>query len=236
VDGAPASIFFSEHAIERIRERLIPSALDYAAWGELYAFLDTCRYFEQCELSDGSHSLSFYQDCFVDQASEHVVPFMTNLAMAIVGSAIHAVPPEVRWYYRVGYAPAARYGNCWVLKSLLPPGYGRTPEHTALKTASMQAHQRHRRLKQLDGWTAHSLVGTSDFDVLQWFQANSNAQVVPFEGDLFADQVRHRSLRPPRKLTLSEASVPRDAASPVGGSCTSGFRVPGRWRTVRFVD
>ncbi|MBE7465177.1 MAG: hypothetical protein HS116_17000 [Planctomycetes bacterium] len=215
IDGKPKYIAFSEHAIERTYQRIIGSMGIYASWGDAFAFFDRCRYFEPVLLRDGENSLSFFQDCFLEQHDPSILMYPNEYALRISGfeSLCYHIEFGIRSYYRVGYAPIVSKGDWILLKTLLPPGYAGTPELDLFQNVKMAPNKRRRLLKMTDHWTVDQLNKSFDFSLFKFFHQNGIPQVVQFTGDLFAPLVGSIStLEQPKRVEI--CSVPAAPVQP----------------------
>lgn len=205
VDGVEKIIEFKPHAIERICERLTGYVKKYGAWGDAYAFIERCNYFETAKIYPDRLGLTFFQDCFLEQNTPHMFHFPSHYAFSVYGFIPQYTYQKfkMRWYYRVGYSPIDIKDKSIVLRTTLPPGYKSTPEYTMLRNSNLPEDEREELIRKTDGWSAEVLHKTMDYSLFKWFHKMGVEQVVPFEGDLFLDELPGQPTRKPSRIDVS---------------------------------
>ena len=177
-EGKEYIVGFSTEALRRTCERRRKDPLKYAALGDVYAYFEDCQYFEPCTLRDGSPAFSFFDECF--DCSLWLCWAKTILESKEVD------PTQGKLYYRVGYCPIAFDQGFAKAKTLLFPGFKKTPEYEALDTAHMSPDTK-RDLKRLatDDGCMSRLLETNDVSALKWFHDNGVEQVIQTNKPLF---------------------------------------------------
>jgi SEC-C motif-containing protein len=180
-------VAFTQHAIEQTCKRIYPSWLDYDGLGDVHAFFADCVYFESCTLYPDQPALTFYEDCYL--ADYH--PRSLNFANEYFNQLIGPYPDYGKgehWYFRVGYCPTVVNGDFVVAKTLLFPGFMKTPEYGLMLNSSLSESEK-RRMKRMatdDSHTAEYMQKTFDFSTIKWFHDNGVAQVMSLGADVFA--------------------------------------------------
>jgi hypothetical protein len=179
INQVPYIVAFSNHSITRTCDRIVPNWRTYSALGDAFAFFDQCMYFELTKLEDGQ--LAF---CFYDEASRG---FMSEFYITQVSG--QKMEPRYRYYFKVGYCPAAiekgRMGTNF-LKAItqLPPGYRNTREHTAICRSQLPRSERDKMLEKC----RNMIFRTKDFDfgLMRWMHENGCPQVIKSEKRFYA--------------------------------------------------
>ena len=164
-------VTFTRHSIEQICDRIHPNWKIHSALGDVYAYLEENLYFEFCRLRDGSPALTFYDLCG-DKFSWHY-KYVDN-----VFGQKNIILGKGSPYFRVGYCPLAFEGNFAVAKTLLFPGYSKTPEHECILNLNLPENERKSLLKKITKQDAKSLLETGDFSSIKWLHENTIPQVV----------------------------------------------------------
>jgi hypothetical protein len=170
LDGQQYIVGFSNEAIKRIGERTVHEPLGYTGVGEFFAFMDLCINYQPCTLRDGGPAFTFFDYCTERMWSSNYV--------SEVLEKDNLDPALGRPYYRVGYCPFVIVDNRFALaKTLLFPGFSKTPEYQALQDSRLPYAEKE-RLKAVatHDLTLAQLQKTRDFSALKWFQANGVAQ------------------------------------------------------------
>ena len=176
VDGAERVVGFRAHAVHRICDRVVREWRSYGGLGDAFAYLYGCMYFEDTTLPDGQQAFTFYDHCLTGTVSE-----------AYTREILEQERARPRQYYRVGYCPADVEGDFIVGRTLLPPGYGGTPERELLRCASLRRDERSRLLRRSKVGDKTELVKTGDLTALKWFHENGIPQVVELPGHIFRE-------------------------------------------------
>lgn len=173
-DGEKYVVGFSTEALKRTCERTMKDPLRYDALGDVYAYFEDCQYFEPCTLRDGSHAFSFFDEC--SDLSPQVASSQRLLSKKILG--IKEVDPvEGKLYYRVGYCPVALDKGFAKAKTLLFPGFKKTPEYEMLDKAYMPPDMKRRLQRLATNSDMSSLWEAGDVSALKWFHDNGVTQV-----------------------------------------------------------
>ncbi len=172
VDGKHYIVAFSKHAIEATGRRIIPRWLTYGGLGDLYAYLEECVFFETCTLLNGYLAFTFYDRCGDERFWQH--------------RYVEKVLGKESWdrskgepYYRVGYCPADLVGGRFIkARTLLFPGFRKTPEYGALQSSTLPEAEKVRLGNLATKSDATTLQTTDDFSALRWFHENGVPQVI----------------------------------------------------------
>jgi hypothetical protein len=119
ISGQRKIVGFSQHAIERICQRIVPRWHTYLGMGNAFAFFDQCVQFDRSDLRDGQLAFTFYDQCRKGLSSWRFVE-------EVLGEDTE---DDKHYYYRVGYCPAVIEGDFINAKTLLFPGHRNTLEH-----------------------------------------------------------------------------------------------------------
>ena len=128
--GNKCQIAYTDHCIERLHERSKRGKLTYGALGDTFSFLYENSYFEVVDLTDGSKAVSIFAMC----GDEGNAPF--DIVKAIYGNNYCE---EDKYYYRIGYLPIEPYKEFALARTLLCPGYLKTPEYKLLSESEENA-------------------------------------------------------------------------------------------------
>ena len=139
--------------------------------------------FESCTLRDGSHAFSFFDECPAD-LSPQVSSWQLGWAKTILGVK-EVDPTQGKLYYRVGYCPVALDKGFAKAKTLLFPGFKKTPEYEALDNIHMPPETKRRLQRLATDSDMTSLWETNDFSALKWFHDNGVPQVIQTTEPLF---------------------------------------------------
>ncbi|MCL1491999.1 MAG: hypothetical protein M1G31_14800 [Pseudanabaena sp. Salubria-1] len=172
-------VTFTRHSIEQICDRIHPNWKIHSALGDVYAYLEKNLYFEFCKLRDGSPALTFYDLCGDDKFFWHYqyVDKVFGKKSIILGKG--------KPYFRVGYCPLAFEGNFAVAKTLLFPGYSKTPEYECILNLNLPENERKSLLKRIKKQNAKSLLETGDFSLIKWLHENTIPQVVQMNNKIY---------------------------------------------------
>lgn len=179
VDGQTKVVGFSRHAIERISERMCPRWTTYSGHGDVFAYFDQCVRFERRDLHDGQLAFTFYDACHDDRFWQY------QYVQDVLGED-QVDPAKGKCYYRVGYCPAEIEGKFVVAKTLLFPGYLRTPEYGAIVHSSASQTERQELLEKSRHLDAAYLQQEDGLDIIRWFHQHGVPQVVQMSGTVFA--------------------------------------------------
>ncbi len=174
-EGKEYIVGFSTEALKRTCERAMKDPLRYDALGDVYAYFEDCQYFEPCTLRDGSYAFSFFDECPAD-LSLQVSSWQLGWAKTILGVK-EVDPTQGKLYYRVGYCPVALDKGFAKAKTLLFPGFKKTPEYEALDNIHMPPETKRRLQRLATDSDMTSLWETNDFSALKCFHDNGIEQV-----------------------------------------------------------
>ena len=183
--GKKYIVGFSKEALKRTCERTMKDPLIYAALGDVYAYFEDCQYFEPCTLRDGSPAFSFFDECF-PHSSPKLASSQRLLSEKILGTK-EVDPAKGKLYYRVGYCPVALDKGFAKAKTLLFPGFKKTPEYEALDNAHMPPKTKRRLQRLAKTSDMSSLLETWDVAALKWFHDNGVPQVIQTTEPLFRE-------------------------------------------------
>lgn len=179
-EGKEYIVGFSTKALNQTCERIGKDLLKktYARLGDVYAYFEDCQHFEPCTLRDGNPAFSFFDECF------DCTPQL-RWAKKVLG--IKEVDPEKgKLYYRVGYCPIVFDQGFAKAKTLLFPGFNKTPER-ALDKAHMPLDTRRRLQRLAKDSNLRHLWETDDILALKWFHDNGVPQVIQTTEPLFRE-------------------------------------------------
>ncbi|HEY0981226.1 hypothetical protein [Schlesneria sp.] len=179
LDGQRFTVAFSNEAMKRIGERTVHQPFSYTGVGEFFAFMDLCANYEPCTLRDGGLAFTFFDYCTERMWSSHYVT-------EVLGE--DKLDPKLgEPYYRVGYCPIVIVDDRFALaKTLLFPGFSKTPEYQALQVSRLPYAEKE-RLKAVatHDLTLAQIQKTRDFSALKWFQENGVPQVIQTQKKMF---------------------------------------------------
>ena len=178
-NGQEYIVAFSKEAILKLGERTVHAPLSYRGVGEFFAFMDLCLNYEPCLLRDDGPAFTFYDYCIERTWS---FQYVTH----IVGKDNYN-PASGKPYYRVGYCPTVFVDERFALaKTLLFPGFSKTPEYKALHNSRLPYAEKE-RLKEIatHSLTFEQIQKTLDFSALKWFHENGVPQVIQTEKKMF---------------------------------------------------
>lgn len=171
INGTAKRIAFSNHAIERVCDRIGPAWVDdYYDAAAVWNFCHLHKHVEETTLHGGSTALSF----FARIKHEYTKAFETYVK-TILGE--DALPKGLTTEYRIGYCPVAVNGDFVAAKTLLMPGHRKTPEFTALLKAKKQGKNVSRHFDLLESLTRETLSTDDGKSLLKCFHDNGVPQV-----------------------------------------------------------
>lgn len=174
IDGKEWNVAFYRHAIERICDRAVDYWTTYAGWGDVFAFLYKCVYFEPYRMSRKQMGFSLFQDCSP-----------TYFSYAYAEQVLGRLDPKKTYYYRVGYCPVIQDGAFIVAKTLLIPGMRGTPEHAIIREMSCDFDQRLKLEQRVNQQTLHGLAESADFSLIRKSHEAGMPQVVSLDQEVF---------------------------------------------------
>jgi hypothetical protein len=175
INGQKKIVGFSQHAIERICQRIVPRWHTYLGLGNAFAFFDQCVRFDRSDLPDGQLAFTFYDQCRKGFSSWRFVA-------EVLGDDTE---DDGRFYYRVGYCPAVIEGNFIKAKTLLFPGHRNTPEHRLVWASDVPVEVK----RQVEDMDAAWLEATEDFRLIKFFHQRGVPQVIHDERELFKGSI-----------------------------------------------
>ena len=181
-EGKEYIVGFSTEALKRTCERTMKDPLRYDALGDVYAYFEDCRYFEPCTLRDGSPAFSFFDEC--SDHSPQLTSAQGQWSKTILGVK-EMDPTRGKLYYRVGYCPVAFDQGFAKAKTLLFPGFKKTPEYEMLDKARMPPDTKRRLQRIATNSNISHLWETDDVSALKWFHDNGVPQVIQTTEPLF---------------------------------------------------
>jgi len=171
----PKIVAFSNHALERTRERTVHNPFDYDGNVHSVGFIVACDYFELCEIPGADCAFTFYNDCYMRGSEFH----------EYAESVLHSVDADKHYYYRVGYCPAVIAGDLLVAKTLLLPGMNGTPEFQQVVRRQAASHDEQRAFrKRVNALTLDNLLTSRDFSLIKEFHEAGIPQVVSFNHEI----------------------------------------------------
>jgi hypothetical protein len=178
IDGEKKIVAFSKHAIDRTCDRIKPDRKSYAAVCDVFCFLNYCVYFERCDLDGGQIGFTFYDMC-------GKAPFWQAHYVTDVLGQENVDPAKGECCYRVGYCPAIIEGGFIKAKTLLLPGFAKTPEYGAILRSSLNRREKQEMIEKAKHLDAGGLWKSNDFSVIKWFHDNGVPQVVQLQTPVF---------------------------------------------------
>ena len=175
IDGREKIVAFSQHAIQRICERIVPRWYTYAGLGDAFAFFDQCIHFERSDLRDGQVAFTFYDHCRKGF-------FNWNYVEDVLGASSEG---DGHYYRRVGYCPAVIEGDFVKAKTLLFPGHEGTPEYPLVWASDVPVAVK----VQATDMNATWIEDTGDFRLVKFFHQRGVPQVIHDERQFFKPSV-----------------------------------------------
>ena len=124
IDDSEYIISFTPHCIDRIQERMFgKNKGTYGSYGDVFEHLHGNPHYEICKLEDGTMAISLFVKLNPnDINTKYYQKYIKNFN------------DEEFHYYRLGYFPLELSEDYAICKTLLCPGYHKTPEFKKLKT------------------------------------------------------------------------------------------------------
>jgi hypothetical protein len=173
------TIAFSKHAIDQISSRLNPRwRKSYASLGDIFAWFDQCAYFERAMLLNGQPAFSFFEKC----ARPPYVQY--RYVEKVLGE--ENLPVGKQAYYRAGYCPYTPIRGFAKARTLLLPGFAKTPEFSLLRTSGLPAHEvlRLESIATRDA-QANAIPDEKSFETCLFFHQHGIPQVIVSEVDFY---------------------------------------------------
>jgi hypothetical protein len=183
VDGKRYIVAFRKHAVDGICNRISPYWTTYGGLGDAFSYLEECRYFERCLLLDNHPAFTFFDKCADERFWQH------NYVKLVLGKE-NLNLSKGQPYYRVGYCPFDLIDGFIVARTLLFPGFSKTPEYGVLINSNLPDAEKSRLAELATESNARSLQESDDFSALRWFHDNGVPQVIQTNDlvyDLFGD-------------------------------------------------
>lgn len=146
IDNKKYIIAYTEHVITQMGaipwrnvkepKRFMPYWNNYLGLGDFHGFLYGCNNFEKAcittEANRNEPAVTCYEKCISPEWFQwhYVEELLENWDQ------------EQNYYYRVGYFPIAIRGNYAILKTLLLPGFKKTPEYNCLLKSNILKSER----------------------------------------------------------------------------------------------
>jgi len=175
INGKRKIVGFSEHAIQRICERIVPTWHTYAGLGDAFAYFDQCVYFQRVDLPDGQLALTFFDQCKNGF-------FSWKYVEEILGEDI---VDDGHYYRRIGYCPAVIENGFIKAKTLLFPGHRNTPEHRLVWASDVSVEVK----RQVEDMDAVWLRMSEDFRLVKFFHQRGVPQVIHDERVFFRSSI-----------------------------------------------
>lgn len=188
IHGQTRELVFREHAIERIRERMKKEYISYGASGDVFAFFAKCVYFEPAKLYLDQEAIALWDFAITPGVQQYEV-----YVKQIMGER------NINWtgglpYYRLGYCPVEVIDGLAVAKTLLTPGYKKTPEFgLLLKNRRLSSAEKSRLIAQTEELTSADVVSDEEIEHIKWFHENGIPQVRQMTEEVF--RYGERSIR-----------------------------------------
>ena len=175
INGKKKIVAFSQHAIERICERIVPRWYTYAGLGDAFAFFDQCIHFQRSDLPDRQLAFTFYDQCRKGF-------FNWKYVEEVLGEATQ---DDGHYYRRVGYCPAVIEGDFVKAKTLLFPGHDGTPEYPLVWASDVPVAVK----RQATDMNASWIEATQDFRLVKFFQQRGVTQVIHDDREFFKPSI-----------------------------------------------
>ena len=175
VEGQMKIVSWREHAVKRVCERLAYDWKSYGGLGDAFAFLNRCTHFERCLLYPNQLGFTFFNNCIKGFSSERIAKF-------VVGDEAK----NGDWFYRLGYCAADLEGDFLIARTVLPPGYGSTPEFGLILKSGLPRESKDKMIQDLNYMIFEKQVSHDDLAFIKWFHDNGIPQVVRGSSDWFA--------------------------------------------------
>jgi hypothetical protein len=180
-DGKQYKVAFSDHAIERVCQRMNPEYHHYGVSGDIYAFFNNCIYFEPTKLLDGEPAFAVFDSCHTKGFAQY-----QTYCVNVFGEE-NVLPNAGELYYRVGYCPVVFENGFAKAKTFLPPGFKKTPEYELLcNRGSYSTAKRDLRLKSTaEDRCERDLLYWNDSELSMFFHENGVPQVFQWKHQVF---------------------------------------------------
>ena len=175
VNGQKRIVAFSQHAIERVCERIVPRWHTYTGLGDAFAFFDQCIHFQRSDLRDGQLAFTFYDKCGKGF-------FNWKYVEEVLGDSTQ---DDGHYYRRVGYCPAVIEGDFVKAKTLLFPGHKGTPEYPLVWASDVSVAVKMQATDMNTAW----IESTEDFRLVKFFHQRGVPQVIHDEREFFKPSI-----------------------------------------------
>jgi hypothetical protein len=143
--------------------------LSYRGLGDCFARLANCIYFELTQIAAGDAGAAPYAFTFYDACPKGF--FARIYVKEVLGSAED--PSCDEYYYRLGYCPADLREGCLVARTLLYPGFNKTPEAAAIRSSKLDQASKQQLLDAASDLDAATIERTKDLSLVKWFHENT---------------------------------------------------------------
>jgi hypothetical protein len=168
IDGQKRIVGFSQHAIQRACDRVVPTWRTYTGLGDAFALFDQCIHFERAALHDGHLRFTFF--------AESAWGFHSGMYVQKVLGGWNG--KRKGYYYRVGYCPAVVEGKFVKATTLLFPGQHSTPEYGLIGRSALPWREKERLREDARKLNMQHIRDTGDFSTTKWFHDNGIPQVI----------------------------------------------------------
>lgn len=175
IDGEMKTVGWRKHAVERVCERLTYDWQSYPGLGDAFAFVNRCMHFDRSVLYPDQLAFTFFNSCIRGFSSERMAEFVVG-DESKVGE----------WFYRLGYGVADVEGDFVVARTVLFPGYDKTPEHSLIVKSKLPRADKDKMKQELRDMDFQTQVSHPSFGYIKWFHDNGVPQVVRGEPQWFA--------------------------------------------------
>jgi hypothetical protein len=168
IDGQKKIVNFSEHAIQRACDRVVPTWRTYTGLGDAFALFDQCVHFERADLHNGQLAFTFFAwSAWGFHSGKYVIEMLGGWNGKTSG-----------YYYRVGYCPAVIEGNFAKATKLLFAGHQHTPEYGLIGRSALPREEKERLRQDTRNLDMQHIQNTGDFSTVKWFHDHGVPQVI----------------------------------------------------------
>ena len=178
INGRKRVVAYTIHSIERVRERLNPRWMGYAAAGDVHAYFSHCKHFELCLLHPNQEAVTFY-----NRITQGFVNYLIYVNEILGRSNLDS--KKANLYYRLGYCPLAIAGDYAVAKTFLYPGFTSTPEYGAILNSDLPRREKDRLIGICQNNNADEVMWEGNTEVIKWFHDNGVPQVIQSNEEFF---------------------------------------------------
>lgn len=180
-EGSSYTVGFTRHAVEQICKRYNPNYLNYRSAGDVFAFFDSCVYFESTFVYPNQPAFSLFDMCGMKGFRQYDL-----YAVGIFGEE-NINSGEGQMYYRLGYCPVAFEKGFAIAKTFILPGFRGTPEYGVALNAKIDASEKQALLNRIsdDNVSEAEKIRNQDNFAAKWFHRNGIPQVFQWKRDVF---------------------------------------------------